>query len=95
MKHPLNRGLGLAIVLIASFTPLIAFASVESSLLGLKTLLLSGILPILAAIALGWAAFQFSLGNPNAKTQLIYALVGTVILFLAQTLVDLIGRIVG
>ncbi len=95
MKNFSHERSGLAIALIVGLMPLIAHASVESSLLGLKTLLISGILPILAVIALGWAAFQFSLGNPNAKTQLIYAVVGTVVLFLAQAIVDIIGRIVG
>ena len=83
-----------ACVLLAFFMPIMAFASVESSLEGLRTTLLTGILPILAVMALGFAAFQFFTGNPNAKQYLIYAVVGNVILFGAQSIVDMISRVV-
>jgi type IV secretory pathway VirB2 component (pilin) len=72
----------------------IAHASVESSLLGLKTVLLGSVLPIFAVIALGFAAFSFFTGNPNAKQHLVYAVVGAVILFGAQSIVDLLQRVV-
>lgn len=72
----------------------LAHASVESSLLGLKTVLLGSILPIFAVLALGFAAFSFFTGNPNAKQHLIYAVSGAVILFGAQSIVDLIQRVV-
>ena len=74
--------------------PLVAQASVESSLLGLKTVLLGSILPIFAVLGLGFAAFSFFTGNPNAKQHLIYAVTGSVILFGAQSIVDLIQRLV-
>jgi len=75
------------------FSPL-AYASVESSLLGLKTVLLGSVLPIFAVLALGFAAFSFFTGNPNSKQHLIYAVTGAVILFGAQSIVDLIERTV-
>ncbi len=74
--------------------PSLAFASVESSLLGLKTVLLGSILPIFAVLALGFSAFSFFTGNPNAKQHLVYAISGAVILFGAQSIVDLIQRVV-
>ena len=72
----------------------LAHASVESSLLGLKSALLGSVLPIFAVIALGFAAFSFFTGNPNAKQHLIYAVSGAVILFGAQSIIDLIERVV-
>lgn len=81
----------IAILMIAA--PL-AHASVESSLLGLKSALLGSVLPIFAVIALGFAAFSFFTGNPNAKQHLVYAVSGAVILFGAQSIVDLIERVV-
>ena len=45
----------------------LAHASVESSLMGLKSALIASVLPIFAVIALGFAAFSFFTGNPNAK----------------------------
>lgn len=72
----------------------LAHASVESSLMGLKVVLLGSILPIFAVIALGFAAFSFFTGNPNSKQHLIYAVIGAVILFGAQSIVDLLERTV-
>lgn len=71
-----------------------AYASVESSLLGLKSVLLGSILPVFAVLGLGFAAFSFFTGNPNAKQHLAYATTGSVILFGAQSIVDLIQRVV-
>lgn len=71
-----------------------AHASVESSLLGLKNVLLGSILPIFAVLGLGFAAFSFFTGNPNAKQHLVYAVTGATILFGAQSIVDLIQRTV-
>ena len=71
-----------------------AHASVESSLLGLKEILLGSILPIFAVLGLGFAAFSFFTGNPNSKQHLVAAVTGSVILFGAQSIVDLIQRVV-
>ncbi len=71
-----------------------AFASVESSLMGLKTVLIGSILPTFAVMGLGFAAFSFFTGNPNSKQHLQYAVIGSVILFGAQSIVDLISRVV-
>lgn len=80
----------LATILSTSF----AHASVESSLQGLKTVLLGSILPILAVIGLGFAGFSFFTGNPNAKQHLMYSLIGCAIIFGAQAIVDLMSRVV-
>ena len=93
MKKPPNWGLGL-LVFNFGLASLNAHASVESSLQGLKTTLLSGLLPVFAVMALGFAAFQFFTGNINAKQYLIYAVVGSVILFGAQSIIDLLSRVV-
>lgn len=72
----------------------LAHASVESSLLGLKNVLLGSILPVFAVLGLGFAAFSFITGNPNAKQHLIYAVTGAAICFGAQSIVDLLQRVV-
>ena len=81
----------VAILLICPF----ANASVQSSLLGLKDLLLDSILPVFAVIGLGFAAFSFFTGNPRAKEHLMYAIAGAAICFGAQSIVDLLQRVVG
>ena len=81
-----------AIALI--FASPLAHASVQSSLQGLQDVLLGSILPIFAVLGLAFAAFSFITGNPDAKRHLTYAVVGSVILFGAQSIVDLISRVV-
>jgi type IV secretory pathway VirB2 component (pilin) len=76
------------------FASQFANASVESSLLGLKNVLLGSILPIFAVLGLGFAAFSFLTGNPNAKQHLVYAITGAAILFGAQSIVDLLQRVI-
>lgn len=83
------------IMAVSLLAPNLANASVESALDGLKSTLLVTILPVFAVMALGFAAFSFFTGNPNAKQHLIYAVTGSVILFGAQSIVDLIHRVVG
>lgn len=94
MNKPQKWVMPSAALISALALPLIAHASVESSLMGLKNTLVSGILPIIAVIALGIAGFQFFVGNPNAKQHFIYAIAGVIILFLAQSIVDLLSRVV-
>lgn len=94
MKNTLMRVTGAAALAVAASHPTLAQASVESSLVALKTVLISGILPVIAVIALGYSGFQFFVGNPNAKQHFILALAGIVILFLAQGIVDLLSRVV-
>lgn len=82
--------LTLTLILVTSR----AYASVESSLLGIRTVLLDSILPIFAVLGLAFAAFSFMTGNPNAKQHLAYAITGAAILFGAQSIVDLLQRLV-
>lgn len=83
-----------ALVFATLLTSNLAHASVESSLLGLKTVLLGSILPVLAVIGLGFAGFSFFTGNPNAKQHLMYALIGCAVIFGAQAIVDMMARVV-
>lgn len=94
MKKSLNKGMGLVALTAASFLPLAAQASVDSSLMGLKTVLFSGILPILAAIGVGFTGLQLIYGNPNGKQNFMCAAIGAIIIFLAQSIVDLVSRVV-
>ncbi len=79
-----------AILFICPF----ANASVESSLMGLKDVLLTSILPVFAVIGISFAAFSFFTGNPRAKEHLMYAIAGAAICFGAQSIVDLLSRVV-
>lgn len=84
-------------IFLALFFTLISttsFASVESSLMAIKTSLLTVILPMFAVIGVAFAAFSFFTGNVQAKQHLLYAMVGCGILFGAQAIVDFVSRLV-
>lgn len=71
-----------------------AFASLESSLMGIKTKLTGFILPVLSVIGLVLAGISYLTGNPNAKTHLTYAILGVIFGFGAQAIVDFIAQTV-
>lgn len=90
-RSVLNVALVVGLTVLSSS---VAHASIESSLNGLKDALLGSILPVFAIMGLGFAAFSFFIGSPNAKQHLAYAVTGAIILFGAQSIMDLIQRVV-
>ena len=84
------------IMLAAVFmlVPELGFASVESSLMGIQTKLTRVILPTLSIIGIAWAAFSLMSGNEKAKTHMWYAILGSIIGFGAQAIVDFISQTV-
>ncbi len=74
------------------FMPELSHASLESSLVGIKSKLTIVILPLLAVIGIAIAAISFFTGNPNAKQHAAYAVIGCIIGFGAQGIVDFIAQ---
>ena len=81
----------LALTLII---PELAHASLESSLVGIKSRLTGVILPLLSVIGIAFAGISFFTGNPNAKQHIAYAIGGSIIGFGAQGIVDFISQVV-
>ena len=76
------------------FFPDMAHASLESSLVGIKTKLTGVILPVLSVIGMAIAAISFFTGNPDAKQHIVYAVLGCIFGFGAQAIVDFISQTV-
>lgn len=74
--------------------PDLAHASLESSLIGIKSKLTGVILPLLSVIGIAIAAISFFTGNPNAKQHIVYAVLGCMFGFGAQAIVDFIAQTV-
>ena len=74
--------------------PMIAQASVESSMMDLQSKLLGTFLPIASVLGLLFAGLSYLTGSPNARAYLGYAILGAVIGFGAQSFVALIQSIV-
>ncbi len=85
----------VAVVAAASlFMPDLAHAGLESSLMGIKSKLTGVILPLLSVIGIALAGTSFFTGNPNAKQHIAYAIIGCIIGFGAQGIVDFIAQTV-
>ncbi len=89
-----RQKLFLLLVLTLILVPELGFASVESSLIGIQTKLTRVILPTLSIIGIAWAAFSMMSGNDKAKTHMWYAILGSIIGFGAQAIVDFISQTV-
>lgn len=89
-----KQKLFLLLVLTLILAPELGFASVESSLIGIQTKLTRVILPTLSIIGIAWAAFSMMSGNDKAKTHMWYAILGSIIGFGAQAIVDFISQTV-
>lgn len=78
------------VALVTVFTPDLALADLEGSLRNIKGQLTGVVLPLLAVIAVALASISFFSGHPNSKQHIIYAILGTIFAFGAQSLVDFI-----
>lgn len=84
----------MILVLICTFAPMLAQASVESSLMGIQNKLTRVILPVLSVIGIAVAGLSFITGHENAKKHIVYAIIGTAIGFGAQSIADMISQTV-
>ena len=71
-----------------------ALASVESSLSAIQSTLITTILPLVAIVGLVIAGLSFSMGNPNARQHLFLTIVGAVVGFGAQSIVEFIQGLI-
>jgi lipopolysaccharide export LptBFGC system permease protein LptF len=76
------------------FTPDLAHADLVGSINDIKYKLTVVILPGFSVIGIGLAAISFFTGNPQAKQHIFYAVIGSIIGFGAQSIVDFIGQAV-
>ena len=90
-----QMALMVAVVAAVGFLmPDLAHAGLESSLMGIKSKLTGVILPLLSVIGIALAGTSFFTGNPNAKQHIAYAIIGCIIGFGAQGIVDFIAQTV-
>lgn len=94
MKYHKFLVLAGLMVISMMLVPDLAHASLESSLIGIKSKLTGVILPLLSVIGIAIAAISFFTGNPNAKQHIVYAVLGCMFGFGAQAIVDFIAQTV-
>jgi len=84
----------MGMIFLFLFIPEFSHAGLESSLVGIKSRLTGVILPLLSVIGIAFAGISFFTGNPNAKQHIAYAVIGSIIGFGAQGIVDFISQVV-
>ncbi len=89
-----NQMLRLLSFVILVAAPALAFASVESSLSAVQEKLVGTILPLGAMCGLVIAGLSFVAGHANAKAHLMYAIMGAIVGFGAESIVSLIRSLV-
>jgi hypothetical protein len=86
----LNAAPLLILIVGVLLIPELSHADFYGSLDNIKFKLTRVILPCLSVIGLALAAISFFTGSPNAKQNIIYAILGCVFGFGAQSIVDFI-----
>ena len=76
------------------FAPVLAQASVESSLMAVQSKLVGTILPIGGMLGLGFAAVSFFMGSPNAMSHLKLAVIGAAIGFGGPAIIDFVRSLI-
>lgn len=97
-----QRKLGDRLIILAKrmmmlallLAPMIAFASVESSLQAVQSKLVGTLLPLAAICGLVIAGFSFVMGHANARQHLFYAIVGAIIGFGSESIIALIRGLI-
>ena len=89
-----NTTVNVAATVAAILAPLVANASVESSLIAVQSKLVGTILPLAAICGLVFAGFSFVMGHMNARQHLVCAIIGAVVGFGAESIISLVRALV-
>ncbi len=80
--------------IVVAMIPAIAFASVDSSLEAVQAKLVGRILPLAATLGLIVAGISFTFGHQNARQHLVYAIVGAIVGFGAESIMHLVQMLI-
>lgn len=82
------------VLILICVLPMIASASVESSLMTIQTKLVGTILPLVAILGFVFAGFSYLTGNANARSHLVLAIVGALVGFGASSIVSFLRGLI-
>lgn len=77
-------------VLLCFFSSTLAHASVESTLFNVQNKLINTILPAVAILGLVASGISFAIGHENAKKHMLYAIGGTILGFVAPSIISML-----
>jgi hypothetical protein len=90
-----KKCLSISFFLLVSFVPLFAFASLEGAMYSLRSQLSNVFLPVLSLVGIVIASISLAMGHHNAKNHIVMAVMGTIIGFGADGIIDFIRRTFG
>jgi type IV secretory pathway VirB2 component (pilin) len=85
---------GILVCSTIMIAPVIAFGSVESSLAAVQEKLVGTLLPLAAMCGLVVAGLSFVAGHPNARSHLVYAIIGAIVGFGSESIVSFIRGLI-
>lgn len=82
------------LALSTAILPMLAHASVESTLMNVQGKLINVILPLAGIIGLVFAGLSFVAGHENARTRLWFGIIGAVVGFGAPSIIEFVRTLV-
>ncbi len=84
----------LAVVALGIVVPDVGYCTVEGTLKSIQNGLTTAILPVAAILGLIFSGLSFVAGSPGARTHLTLAIIGAIVGFGAQSIIEFIQRLV-
>lgn len=96
MKKYLNIevALHLGLMAVLLLAPMLAHASVETTLSNLQGRIINTILPLIGILGIAFAGLSFMVGSANARAHLLLAIFGAIIGFGAPSIIAFIRSFV-
>ena len=83
------------IAICLNLFPMIASASLEGAMYSLRNQMSTVFLPALSLVGIGIAAISMAMGHQNAKSHITMAVIGTIVGFGADNIIDYVRRTFG
>ncbi len=90
----MNKYFSSLFLAAATLSPLLAQASVESSMQAVQSKLIGTVLPLGGMLGLGFAAVSFFMGSPNAMSHLKLAVIGAAIGFGGPAIIEFVRSLI-
>lgn len=91
----MKRLVPLTLVVTLNLVPLAAFASLESAMYSLRTQMSTVFLPALSLIGIVIAGISLAMGHHNAKNHITMAVIGAMVGFGADSIIEFVRRTFG
>ncbi len=91
----MKKYLPIVFILALNLTPIASFASLEGAMSSLRTQMSTVFLPALSLVGIVLAAISLAMGNQNAKNHITMAVIGAIVGFGAENIIDFVRRTFG